>query len=62
MYRTKLSDGCKLSESGVGHGSTLNLIILPPFNVHVQGVDGRMHVVTVPSSEPEVTFNIMSYS
>lgn len=53
--RTKLSDTCQLSACGIGHGSTLNMVILPPFIVYVQGIDGRMHTLTVPSSEPEVS-------
>ena len=52
--RVKLLDECKLAESGVQDGSTISLIMLPPFELYVQGTDQRMHTVVVPSSEPEV--------
>ena len=52
----KLSDDSKLSAHGVGNGTTLSLVILGPCNIHVQAVDGRMHTVVVPSSEPEVRY------
>ena len=54
FVRVKLLDECKLVESGVQDGSTISLIMLPPFELYVQGTDQRMHTVVVPSSEPEV--------
>ena len=50
----KLPDESKLAESGVQDGATISLIMLPPFELYVQGTDQRMHTVVVPSSEPEV--------
>ena len=55
----KLNDGSKLSECGISHGTTLNLVMLTPCNIHVQGVDGRMHTITVPSSEPEASITLI---
>lgn len=52
--RIKLDGDAKLCECGVEDGSTISLIMLPPFELYVQGTDQRMHTVVVPSSEPEV--------
>ena len=51
----RLEDEKTLSSyTGIESGSMLLLLILPPFELYVQGADGRMHTITVPSSEPEV--------
>ena len=56
--RKKLQDpDAKLSECGVQNGCTISLIMLPPFELYVQGTDHRMHTVVVPSSEPEVSIH-----
>ena len=52
--RVKLDGDAKLCDCGVEDGSTISLIMLPPFELYVQGTDQRMHTVVVPSSEPEV--------
>ena len=52
--RIKLQDDAKLIDCGVQNGSTISLIMLPPFELYIQGIDQRMHTVVVPSSEPEV--------
>ena len=55
-YGKKLQDpGAKLNECGVYDGCTISLIMLPPFELYIQGTDQRMHTVVVPSSEPEVS-------
>ena len=53
-HRIKLQDGVKLSECGVQDGCSISLIMLPPFELYIQGTDQRMHTVVVPSSESEV--------
>lgn len=52
--RIKVDDNSKLSDCGIRNGTILNLVILIPFEIYMQGVDGRMHTLTVPSSEPDV--------
>ena len=47
-------DSAKLTDVGVQDGSCISLIMLPPFELYVQGTDQTMHTVVVPSSEPEV--------
>lgn len=42
------------SYSGVTHGTILLLIVLTPFELYVQGVDGRILTVTVKSAQPDV--------
>ena len=58
--RIKLEGDGKLTELGVEDGSTISLIMLPPFELYVQGTDQRMHTVMVPSSEPEVRLRVLS--
>ena len=50
-----LQDGSKLSELGVHDGMTVYIVVLLPCNIYIQGVDGRMHTITVPSCEPKVS-------
>ena len=62
LHSNMFADGAKRLEdekrltsyAGIGNGSVLLLLVLPPFELYVQGADGRMHTITVPSSEPEV--------
>jgi len=54
----RLEDEKRLSSYvGIGNGSVLLLLVLPPFELYVQGADRSMHTITVPSSEPEVGLN-----
>ncbi len=53
--RSRLKDNIKLSEYDIKNGATISLVILPPFQLYIQGVDGRKHTVSVQSSEPEVS-------
>ena len=55
----KLEDLQKtLTSYGVTDGSTLMLIILERFSLYVIGLDGGMHEVEIPSSDPEVRLYI----
>ena len=46
---------CRIaSYAGLRSGATLLMVVLPPFEIYVQGVDGKMYTIVVPSSEPEV--------
>lgn len=54
-YRTKLEDSKTLTQSGLSNGDTVLLIALQPCEIYIQGADQRMHTVTVPTSEPEVS-------
>ena len=59
----RLEDEKTLSSyAGIESGSMLLLLILPPFELYVQGADGRMHTITVPSSEPEVGLELCVYT
>ena len=42
------------SYNGVTNGTVLLLIVLTPFELYVQGVDGRMFTITVKSAQPDV--------
>lgn len=42
------------SYNGITDGSVVLLIVLLPFEIYVKGVDGRLHTITVKSSEPDV--------
>jgi len=51
----KLEDLQKtLASYKVTNGSELMLIILKKFPLYVIGIDGTMHEVEIPSSDPEV--------
>ena len=53
---TKLQDKCKLSSySFLQDGATLFLVRLTPCELYVQDPRARLHTLTVPSSEPEVS-------
>lgn len=45
--------------AGLRSGATLLMVVLQPCELYVRGVDGRMHTVVVPSSEPKVCFITM---
>ena len=46
---------CRIaSYAGLRSGATLLMVVLPPFEIYVQDVDGKMYTIVVPSSEPEV--------
>ena len=46
---------CRIaSYAGLRSGATLLMIVLPPFEIYVRGVDEKMYTIVVPSSEPEV--------
>ena len=51
-----LNDDGKLlsSYSGLHDNAVLLLLILTPFVVYVQGVDGRKHTLTIESAQPDV--------
>ena len=42
------------SYAGITDGSVVLLIVLLPFEIYVKGVDGRIHTITVKSSDPDV--------
>ena len=44
------------SSVGLCSGTTLLMVVLQPCELYVRSVDGRMHTITVPSSEPKVCF------
>lgn len=53
---TKLQDQCKLaSYPCLKDGATLFLVRLTPCELYVQDSRARLHTLTVPSSEPEVS-------
>ena len=55
----KLEDLKKtLAHYGVTDGSALMLIILERFVLYVIALDGSMHEVEVPSSDPEVRLHL----
>ena len=57
---TKLEDLQRtLASYSVTNGSTLMLIILERFLLYVIGLDGAIHEVEVPSSDPEVKLNVL---
>ena len=59
----RLEDGSRLSSySGVSNGCTLLLVVLIPFDIYVKGIDGQMHTITIPSSEPDVSSLSLSLS
>ena len=43
------------SYSGIDNNAVFLLLILPPFVVYVQAVDGRKHTITVKSAQPDVS-------
>ena len=46
---------CRIaSYAGLCSGATLLMIVLPPFEIYVRGVDEKMYTIVVPSGEPEV--------
>ncbi len=45
----KINDDSRLSECNISNGDTLNLVILTPFDVYVQGLDGKNRTVYVDS-------------
>ena len=46
---------CRIaSYAGLHSGATLLMIVLPPFEIYVRGVDEKMYTIVVPSGEPEV--------
>lgn len=48
-----------LQDAGIKHNSTVSLIALTPFELYIQDMHGKQHVVVVPFSEPEVsTMNV----
>lgn len=50
-----LQDENRLSSyGGITDGCILLLVALLPFEIYVTGADGRMHTITVKSSQPEV--------
>ena len=61
QHRTKLSDSLTLTEASLADGDTVLLVALQPCEIYIQGVDQRMHTITVPASEPDVCrrFSIM---
>ena len=53
----KLEDLQKtLAHYGVTDGSTLMLIVLERFVLYIIALDGSMHEIEVPSSDPEVRY------
>ena len=44
-----------LASYSVTDGSTLMLIILEQFSLYIIGLNGAMHEVEIPSSDPEVS-------
>ena len=42
------------SYNGLINGSTVIMVILPSFVLYVTGLDGTMHEIEVPSSDPQV--------
>ena len=52
--RIKLKDASLLHDCGIKNGAIVNLVVLAPYEIYIQGVDGRMYTITVPSNEPEV--------
>ena len=47
-----------LASYSVTDGSTLMLIILERFSLYIVGLNGAMHEVEIPSSDPEVCKHI----
>ena len=45
--------------AGLRSGATLLMVVLQLCELYVRGVDGRMHTIVVPSSEPKVCFVTM---
>lgn len=55
LCSTLLEDGCKLTECGITNGTTLILVVLPPFDLYIQDTKGIQHTMFVDSAEPEVS-------
>ncbi len=49
LYSVKINDDSRLSECNISNGDTLNLVILTPFDVYVQGLNGKNRTVYVDS-------------
>ena len=49
LRSVKINDDSRLSECKISHGDTLNLVILTPFDVYVQGLNGKNRTVYVDS-------------
>lgn len=58
----RLQDEHTLSSyNGITDGSVVLLVVLLPFEIYVKGADGRIHTITVKSSEPDVCACIAVY-
>ncbi len=59
----KLDDNKTLVEAGLSDNSTISLIVMSPFELYIQDMNGRQHTIIVPSSVPEVfcTCNVVSF-
>ena len=49
-----MADEAQLCNYGIENGSTVSLMILVPFILYIQGRDGKLHTITIPSNDPEV--------
>lgn len=45
----KINDDVRLSAYKIGDQSTLNLLMMSPFNIYVQGIDGKKHTIYTKS-------------
>ncbi len=56
----KLEDNKTIVEADLCNNSSVLLIVMTPFELYIQDMNGRQHTITVPSSEPEVCMSILS--
>ncbi len=59
MYRVKLEDNKTIVDANLCNNSSVLLIVMSPFELYIQDMNGRQHTVIVPSSEPEVCMSIL---
>ena len=57
-FSTEINDDSKLSECNIRDGTTLNLVILTPLYIYVQGVDGKNHTIYVDSEVGSIIISI----
>ncbi len=52
--RVRLEESKTIAEAGLCNNSIILLIVMTPFELYIQDMNGRQHTIIVPSSVPEV--------
>ncbi len=54
----KLEDNKTIVEADLCNNSSVSLIVMTPFELYIQDMNGRQHTIVIPSSKPEVCMHV----